>query len=243
MRVLLSTFSTLLLSSALVATAPSHAETMNSSGSVLLISDYLYRGISQTNEGLALQGSLTLGTDTGWYVSAWGSNIKFGQGSMELDLSAGRSFTLAPDWQLDVGLMQYRYPQGDNDIDQFNFIEGYGRLIHQDWTFGLAVTDDYFGGGVGKFWYLSVDWQQQLTTDLQLQWHLGYNKFANALEFKNFLAAPAEDGSGYSDWSIKLNTVQLGLTWSVGYAGTSVSRAACLDLCDHRVLMSVGKSF
>ncbi|MBY0420581.1 MAG: hypothetical protein K2W88_21220, partial [Pararheinheimera sp.] len=113
----------------------------------------------------------------------------------------------------------------------------------QDWTFGLALTDDYFGAGVGKFWYLSADWNQQLTEQLQLQWHLGYNKFANALEFKNFLASATEDGSGYTDWGVKLNTTQLGLNWSLGYAGTSVSSAACSELCDNRWLVSVGKSF
>ena len=243
MRYLVSTLSAALLSSGLFIASPLQAETINSSGSVLLISDYLYRGISQTNEGPALQGSLTLNTESGWYLSAWGSNIKFGQGSMELDISAGRSFTVAPDWTVDLGVMQYRYPQGDSNTDQFNFIEGYGKLKYQDWTLGLAFTDDYFGTGVGKFWYLSADWDQQLTKDLQLQWHLGYNKFANALEFKNFLAAAVEDGAGYADWGVKLNTVLLGLNWSLGYAGTAVSSAACSELCDNRVLMSVGRSF
>lgn len=243
MRYLNSTLTLTLLSSALLLASPLRAETINSTGSVLLISDYLYRGISQTDEGPALQGSLTLATDSGWYASAWGSNIKFGNGSMELDVSAGRSFKLAPDWTLDLGLMQYRYPKGDNSTDQFNFVEGYGKLIYQDWTLGLALTDDYFGTGVGKFWYLTADWNRQLTAQLQLQWHLGYNKFANALEFKNFLAATSEDGSGYSDWGVRLNTTQLGLNWSLGYAGTSVSRSACSELCDNRLLLSVGKNF
>jgi uncharacterized protein (TIGR02001 family) len=246
MRYLVSTVrvaSAAILSSGLLCVSPLQAETVNSTGSVLLISDYLYRGISQTDEGPALQGSLTLATEAGWYASAWGSNIKFGQGSMELDISAGRSFAVAPDWTVDLGLMQYRYPKGDNSTDQFNFIEGYGKLLYKDWTFGLALTDDYFGAGVGKFWYLSADWNQQLTEQLQLQWHLGYNKFANALEFKNFLASASEDGSGYTDWGVKLNTTQLGLNWSVGYAGTSVSSAACSELCDNRFLMSVGKNF
>ncbi len=243
MRFLISTLSAALLSSGLFIASPLQAQTFHSTGSVLLISDYLYRGISQTDEGPALQGSLTLSTESGWYLSSWGSNIKFGQGSMELDLSAGRSFTVAPDWTVDLGLMQYRYPQGDNSKDQFNFIEGYGKLIYQDWTLGLAFTDDYFGTGVGKFWYVSADWNQPFTEAVQLQWHLGYNKFANALEFKNFLASANEDGTGYTDWSVKLNTVLLGLNWSFGYAGTSVSRMACSELCDHRALISVGKSF
>ena len=243
MRNFVSTLAVTLLGASTVFCLQAQAQTLSSSGSLVVISDYLYRGISQTDEGPALQGSLTLGTDTGWYASAWGSNIKFGQGSMELDISAGRSFKVAPDWTVDLGLMQYRYPKGDNNTDQFNFIEGYGKLLYQDWTFGLALTDDYFGTGVGKFWYLSADWNQHLTQSLQLQWHLGYNKFANALEFNRFLASTTEDSSGYSDWAVKLVTTELGLSWSVGYAGTSVKSTACSEICDNRWLLSVSKSF
>ena len=248
MRGLLSTLSIALLcgspllcSSAQAQTATDHG--LHSSGSVLLISDYLYRGISQTDEGPALQGSLTIATDSGWYASLWGSNIKFGQGSMELDLSAGRSFALSADWTLDLGLMQYRYPKGDNSAEQVNFIEGYGKLLYQDWTFGLALTDDYFGTNVGKFWYVSADWDQQLSEQLKLQWHLGYNKFADALEFNNFLVSTTEDTAGYTDWGVKLATSQLGLNWTVGYAGTSVDSVACPQLCENRWLVSVGKNF
>lgn len=53
-----------------------------SSGNLTLISDYLFRGISQTNEGMALQGSLMLAHSDGWYVSSWASNIRFGDGSL-----------------------------------------------------------------------------------------------------------------------------------------------------------------
>ncbi len=57
----------------------SHAEP-TLTGNFSLTSDYLFRGISQTNEGMALQGGLTLTAESGFYVSTWGSNISFGQG-------------------------------------------------------------------------------------------------------------------------------------------------------------------
>ncbi|TKL81454.1 hypothetical protein DVW31_16495, partial [Enterococcus faecium] len=37
------------------------------SGNLGLTSDYLFRGISQTDEGMALQGGLTLAGDSGFY--------------------------------------------------------------------------------------------------------------------------------------------------------------------------------
>ncbi|HEY0906008.1 MAG TPA: TorF family putative porin, partial [Methylophilus sp.] len=71
------------------AQAAPAASAWQSSGNLTYISDYLFRGISQTNEGMALQGSLTLANTDGWYVSSWASNIRFGEGSLELDLLAG----------------------------------------------------------------------------------------------------------------------------------------------------------
>jgi len=247
MRLLSTALSAAVLS--LAATAifalPSVAQAaqINSSAEVLFTSDYLYRGISQTEEGPALQGSVTLSTDSGWYLSAWGSNIRFGDGSMELDLSLGRSWSLTDDWALDLGLMQYRYPKGDNEATGFNFFEGYAKLSYQDWQLGLAITDNYFGTGVGKFWYLTAGWQQDLTEQLQLSWHIGYNKFANATEFQTFLGSAVPDGSGYTDWSLTLSTQQWELDWSLGYAGTSIKSAACAALCDNRWVFSLGKSF
>jgi uncharacterized protein (TIGR02001 family) len=235
--------SLLLATFTLIAATPLQADEFKSAASVTLISDYLYRGISQTNEGPALQASLTLQHQTGAYVSAWGSNIKFGDGSMELDLSAGYLWQLNPDWKLDLGLMQYRYPKGDNSSTEFNFVEAYGKLSYQQLTVGLAITDDYFAAGVGKFAYWSADWNQQLSNQLLLQWHLGYNQFANALEYKNFMAASNESDQGYADWQLKLQTSQLGFDWGLAYAGTSVDAAACTALCDNRVLVSVSKSF
>lgn len=75
-------------------------------GNVALTSDYLFRGISQTDEGPAVQGGFTLSGESGFYLSTWGSNIKFGEGSMELDILAGWTGALNDSWNVDVGVMQ-----------------------------------------------------------------------------------------------------------------------------------------
>lgn len=239
MRFILSlvTAATVMTSAGVVA-AP-----FSSEGSVTLVSDYYFRGISQTEQGPAIQGSVSINHQDGWYASAWGSNIRFGEGSMELDLSLGRNWALDENWGLDMGLVQYRYPEGDNDTTGYNYMEGYAKLNYQDWQLGLALSDSYFGNDVGKFWYLSLDWQQTLTSELQLNWHLGYNQFDNDQEFKTFLGSPVLDDSGYTDWGLTLSTEQLGLTWSVGYVGNSIASDACADICDNRLLLSVAKSF
>lgn len=228
------------------AQAAPAASSWQSSGNLTYISDYLFRGISQTNEGMALQGSLTLAHGDGWYVSSWASNIRFGDGSLELDLLAGRKWALNDDMTLDLGLMQYRYPQGHNSSNGFSYWEAYSKLGVGGWTFGLALTDNYFASGVGKFGYLSVDWQQALTDDVQLQAHAGLNRFAAASELSTFLGSPVSAraaASSYLDWSLMLQAQWLALDWAIGVAGTDVSAQACPALCDDRVLLRLSRNF
>ena len=44
-------------------------------GEATAVSDYRYRGISRSDENPALQGSLTVQGDSGFYVGAWGSTL------------------------------------------------------------------------------------------------------------------------------------------------------------------------
>lgn len=227
--------------------AQSSANGWHSSADVTLVSDYLYRGISQTNQGVAAQATVSLSQQSGWYVSAWTSNIGFGEGSLELDLFAGRKWAVAElaeqPLTLDIGLMQYRYPDGHNSSNGFNFIEAYSKLGWQDWTLGLALTDNYFGAGVGKFAYLTLDWQHQLSAQWLLQLHLGHNQFSGAADMQAFLGSTVPAGQHYLDYSLLLQTTLFGLNLAGGVAGTNVENAACSTLCDERVLLKLSRSF
>lgn len=73
------------------------------SGSATLASDYRFRGASQSDKEMAVQGGLTLTHESGAYAGAWASNLAgwgtFGGANMELDLIAGykaRSPTMRP---------------------------------------------------------------------------------------------------------------------------------------------------
>jgi uncharacterized protein (TIGR02001 family) len=98
------------------------------SGSVGLVSDYRFRGVSQSDENLAVQGGLTIAHESGLYIGTWGSNLAgwgtFGGANMELDLIAGYKFPVG-DGTLDIGATWYMYPGGFNNTD---FIEPYVKL-------------------------------------------------------------------------------------------------------------------
>jgi len=99
-----------------------HADDAPPSGPALTgniggVSDYLFRGISQTDQEPALQGGVEYGSADSWYVGAWGSNVSWlsdnsalgtnVSNSLEIDLYAGWRVPLNADWKLDVGLYTY----------------------------------------------------------------------------------------------------------------------------------------
>ena len=62
------------LSAGLLTAGSASAEV---SGSVAVVSDYLFRGVTQTSEKPALQGGITWTHDSGFYVGGWGSSISW----------------------------------------------------------------------------------------------------------------------------------------------------------------------
>ncbi|MEO8302717.1 MAG: TorF family putative porin [Betaproteobacteria bacterium] len=86
-------------------------------GNLGLYSQYVFRGISQTNEKPAVQGGFDLGHKSGFYVGTWASNISWisdaGTGasaSMEWDFYGGYKGSLPADFTYDLGVLYYWYP-------------------------------------------------------------------------------------------------------------------------------------
>ena len=78
-----------------------------------VVTDYRYRGISQSRLNPALQGGVDYTDKSGFYVGAWGSSIKWikdigGNAGVELDLYGGYKATVG-DVTYDVGFLRYEY--------------------------------------------------------------------------------------------------------------------------------------
>lgn len=127
---------TLLAGTALAAT-PAFADEADApaeitiSGNVALVSDYRFRGVSQTDGKMAIQGGITVTHESGLYISAWSSSISenslAGYGSQELDLIAGWSGEVTSGVTVDAGLLYYVYPGGTSAFDT-DFFEPYASV-------------------------------------------------------------------------------------------------------------------
>src|SRR3954468_10934767 len=101
---------------AAVAADSPHTFTAN----VGLVSDYRFRGISQTFKEPAIQGGFDYSHSSGFYAGTWASNVYgnansaggpvYAGASMEWDFYGGYKFEPMKDLTLDVGLLQYYYP-------------------------------------------------------------------------------------------------------------------------------------
>ena len=107
----LGAFSTL---PALAADAP--VADFTPSANVAIVSNYLYRGISQTGANPALQGGFDLAHKSGAYIGVWSSSISF-LGDSSTATSAGAEFDTylgykgqAGKLAYDVGFLRYNYP-------------------------------------------------------------------------------------------------------------------------------------
>ena len=86
------------------------------SGNVAIVTDYRYRGISQTDKKPAIQGGFDFAHKSGFYLGNWNSNISgYGtatNGSIEMDVYGGYKFE-AVGLSFDVGTIYYSYPGSD----------------------------------------------------------------------------------------------------------------------------------
>jgi uncharacterized protein (TIGR02001 family) len=101
-------------------------------------SDYVFRGISQTNEDPAFQAAIDASYGI-FYAGIWGSNVDFDPAdSTEIDLYAG----IKPVWgpvTFDLGVLYYWYPGADDsaaEIDYVEFKAGYSLV--SPWIKGLV---------------------------------------------------------------------------------------------------------
>lgn len=109
------------------------------------VTDYRYRGISQTRLKPAVQGGIDYALPNGFYVGTWASTIKWikdvgGDASVEIDVYGGYKGEVAKGLTLDVGLLQYIYPSAktaawDALYKDPNTLEAYGAL-----SFGPATA-------------------------------------------------------------------------------------------------------
>jgi uncharacterized protein (TIGR02001 family) len=114
----------------------------NVTGTLAVVSDYRFRGVSLSNKKAAVQGSLQLNTEPGFFAGVWASNIaEYGGADVEVDLYGGWTGALGPATAT-VGVYSYLYPGGSN-VDVYELYGSLGYTIATvTATVGLNIAPD-----------------------------------------------------------------------------------------------------
>jgi uncharacterized protein (TIGR02001 family) len=226
--------------------------------SVAFTTDYVFRGISQTDSGPAVQGSVEytymFQPEIGVYAGIWGSSVDFDEASApgvdkasaEFDLTGGlKGEVRGITWQL--GFIHYAYPKGRPSADfDYDYTEVVAKLGYDFGvvaiTGGVNYSPDFFSETDS-----GVYWSGDATVPLpflplqaRLLGHIGHQSIENNARF----GAP-----DYVDWLIGAGITVEGFALTLAYTDTDIEMSRCFpgtgltETCEGRVVFTVSKSF
>lgn len=215
---------TLLALAAAAAVAAPAAAQADLAFNIGAVTDYRYRGISQTRLKPALQGGLDFSSG-GFYAGAWATNIKWikdlgGDADVEIDLYGGYKGELAAGLGFDVGVLTYQYPS--NKLKPITGANANTTEIYAALSFGPAtlkyshaVTDTFGNPDSENSFYLDASAAFAIADGWTLTPHLGYQK----------IKGPASDPGTYTDYALALSKDFSGLVVSAAIVGTDADKS------------------
>ena len=184
-----------------------------------VVSDYRYRGISQSRLEPALQGGVDYSDKSGFYVGAWGSTIKWikdigGDAPIELDLYGGYKGAVG-DVAYDVGFLRYEY-SGNKLNPNANTNEVYGAVTYGLFTakYSHAISNLFSNADSKNSYYVDLSANLDLGSGYSLTPHVGYQSVKNNADYS------------YTDYAVALGKdLGNGLSATAAVIGTDSSKA------------------
>ncbi len=241
------------LSLALIATPAlaeeEEAKAITVNGTATLVSDYRFRGISQTDKDFAVQGSITVTHKTGLYASIWGSSVDdyvAAGGDQEIDLIAGFKKTFGST-TVDVGGIYYYYPGAEKILPGYDsdFLELYGSVAQGIGPVTAKLAFNYAPKSSALAYLPSGAKEDNLYGNLSLSGSfsgIGLSAGIGRTFTRSFLSG----GIKYTDWSVGASYTTGPVTFGLSYVDTSAPRIPSpsgRDIYKGGVVGTVGISF
>jgi len=238
-------------------------------GNMTLASEYIYRGIGQTNRKPAIQGGIDFAHSSGFYVGTWASNISWlsDQSSawtssspgisapIEWDFYGGFKNTIADDFSYDVGVLTYYYPGtypsgfvSPNTTELY--VAGGWKTVTLKYSYAVtnlfgatSPTDATQKASDSGSYYVDLSGTYDLGEGFGVLGHVGYQKVKGA---------KGADGStaDYTDYKLGVTKDLLGFSLGLFYVGTNAKgdpgqfyhNAFDKDLGKGRALFTISKT-
>lgn len=217
-------------------------------GNLSVVSDYRFRGISQTYNRPAVQGGFDYAHSSGFYLGNWNSNVSGNQyldgAGIEMDFYGGYKFELAPGLAADIGLLKYYYPEARLNGVKYDALEAYIGASYKWFSakYSHSIDDEYFAfEDARNSYYLDLNANFEIAEKTTLGFHVGRQKFKNANDFS------------YTDYKVGVSRdfgfamVGLSLIGSNAdsnlYTIPNTSGSKDKDVSKNTVVLSISKTF
>lgn len=186
---------------------PAHAEL---SGNIAAVSDYRFRGISQSDGGPAVQASVAYDHPAGLFIGLFASTVEFSgafRADVETFLQAGVARRMHPELSWELGVGCYAYPGANLD---WNYCEAFLGVAWREATARVHYTPNYLNSGA-RAAYVEVNATHALSERIALVGHVGFWH--------------SEDGGRLTTPTSRLD-VRVGVTFDLGLANLEISGVA-----------------
>jgi uncharacterized protein (TIGR02001 family) len=210
------------------------ADTLPISANLTFTTDYVFRGISQTDEKFAVQGGFDYAhEETGLYVGTWGSNVAGGTASAELDVYGGWAKSYG-DFGVDVGYIHYNYP-GNSSLNTDEIYLG-GSWKWFEAKYSYTISDEYFGvlDATGTQYFM-VGASYELPMGFTIGGHYGTTMLDGST------AGIPNDQGDYDDYMLSVGYTYKGFDLALAYTDNDIDNPSNIE--KDRVFFSVSKSF
>jgi len=226
---------------------------------VALVSDYVFRGVSQTQNGPAIQGGVDYSHSSGFYLGTWASNVAWvstgfeNNNSMEIDFYGGFKGTVADDFGYDVGVITYYYPgdkiTGANNPDTTElYLGGSWKILSAKYSY--TASNQFVGWGTEADPTAKTQGSYYVEGAVNYPFGEGWGVLAHV----GYQSVKDNSPASYTDWKLGVSKdVGFGVialaytdtnadtapyTWSTGGAGDNEKKVA-----GAKGILSFSKSF
>jgi len=186
------------------------------SANAAVSSNYIWRGLTQTDDQAAVSGGIDYESKSGFYAGTWVSNVDFGDDTnSELDLYLGYGFK-SGDFTFDFGYLSYIYSGGE-DID---FSEVYASVNWEFLTVGYnLLADSDYGSDFGDDDYIYADFAFEVSKDLELGLHIGNSSYDGGGDYVDYGVSLSKNNFTFavSDTNIDGDDVNFTISYSLDF--------------------------
>lgn len=213
------------------ASSSAFADDLSVTGSLGIVSNYLFRGISQTSGKAAVQGGVNLGY-RGFYAGVWGSNVNwltdfqgYSSGSLETDWLVGYAGNVG-DFSYDVGTTYFYYPGTKNGAYTADTKEAHAQIGYK-W---ISAKYSYYYSD-GTFGFSNSRGSDYLEANASVPF--GNSGFTGGAHYGHF-NFKNNGAQNYSDWNVSVAyALPKDYSVSVMYSDTDAQQSAWTNLAGH----------